>query len=464
MKPITIQDIRRATGARLLAPPPADPPIVEAISTDSRAAPPNSLFVAIPGEKFDGHDFVAAAAGRGAVAAIVERSIDPPPDRCMLLKVDSARAALGKLGRLVREQLRPKVKVIAVAGSNGKTGTKHLIDSALSPSLSGTISPKSFNNDIGVPTTVFAARATDDYLVLEMGTNHPGEIRALTHIGAPDIAVITNCGPEHLEFLGSVDGVRRENASIIEGLNPRGLLVVNGDDRALLEAVREYPGRRVTFGFDRANDLFASDVETGDMGVSFRLNGSRQQQCFVPLLGRHTACNALAAIAVARRLGLDEQRIREALAHASGPEMRLQMQEICGVRVLNDAYNANPASMAAAIDTFASLSAAGRKIMVLGDMLELGPDEAAHHRDVGTLAAGAKPDLIVCVGDRSKSTADAAARAGIAASAIRWYADARAAAAEVPMLVREGDLLLLKGSRGIRLEEIAKAMAMKAAA
>lgn len=465
MKPITLQDVRRATGANLVAPLPVDSPAVEAISTDSRSVPPKSLFVALRGETFDGHTFVAAAAERGAVAALVERPADPaPPAACVQLKVDDARVALGKLGRLVREQLRPKVKVIAVAGSNGKTGTKHLIDSALSSTLTGTISPKSFNNDVGVPTTIFAARATDDYLVLEMGTNHPGEIRNLASIGAPDVAVITNCGPEHLEFLGSLDGVRRENASIVEGLNPKGLLVVNGDDPALLEAVKEYPGRRITFGFGKSNDLFAADVEVTDRGVGFRLNGSRQQQYFLPLLGRHTACNALAAIAVARRLGLDEAQIREALAHARGPEMRLQMQEIDGVRVLNDAYNANPASVAAAIDTFAALPAAGRKVMVLGDMLELGPGEEEHHREAGRLAAAARPDLLVCVGDRAKHVAEAAGRAGMSAAAIKWFPDARSAAGEVPLLIGSGDLVLLKASRGIRLEEIAKAMAMKAAA
>lgn len=464
MKPLTVNDVRRATGARLLTlPPEGDPPTFGAVSTDSRAVPRGSLFVALTGERFDGHDFVVAAAQAGAGAALVERPVADVPPGFLLLKVDSTRAALGKLGRHVRQTLRGKV--IAVAGSNGKTGTKHLIDAALSAGLDGTVSPKSFNNDIGVPTTIFAADPTHDYLVLEMGTNHPGEIRVLADIGRPDIAVITNCGPEHLEFLGDLAGVRRENASIVEGMDRNGLLIVNGDDPELLQAVARFPGKRITFGFNRSNDLFAADVETSDLGVSFRLNGSRQQQYFVPLLGRHNACNALAAIAVARRMGLAENDYREALAHARGPEMRLQMLNVAGARVLNDAYNANPASMAAAIETFLALPApAGRRIMVLGDMLELGPVAEQHHRELGVRAAEARPDVLVCVGEQSKATAESAGRSGMPAAAVHWFADVTAAADAVASWARPGDLVLLKGSRGVRLEKVVEAMARKSAA
>lgn len=464
MKPLTVNDVRRATGARLLTlPPQGEAPQFTSVCTDSRAVSPGCLFVAIPGERFDGHDFVSAAAAAGALAAVVEHPVADPPNGFMLLKVESTRTALGKLGRHVRQTLRGKV--IAVAGSNGKTGTKHLIDAALSHALRGSVSPKSFNNDIGVPATIFAADPTHDYLVLEMGTNHPGEIRTLTGIGLPDIAVITNCGPEHLEFLGDLSGVRRENASIVEGLNRNGLLVVNGDDPELLHAVEQYPGKRITFGFDRSNDLFAADVEMSDLGVSFRLNGSRQQQYFVPLLGRHNACNALAAIAVARRLGLAENDVREALAHARGPDMRLQLVELGGIRILNDAYNANPASMLAAIETFCALPApAGRRVMVLGDMLELGATSDHHHREIGQAAARARPDALVCVGERARVLAESAGRAGLPVASIQWHPDSTAAADDLAGWVRPGDLLLLKGSRGVRLERILDALSKRSAA
>lgn len=259
---------------------------------------------------------------------------------------------MGRLARFVRQQLSSKV--VGVAGSNGKTSTKNLIHSALAGRLRGTISPKSFNNDIGVPLAIFPADPGHDYLVLEMGTNHPGEIQALTDIALPDIAVITNCGPEHLEFLGDLRGVRRENASVINGLNPKGLLIINGDDPDLIEATSAYPGKRLTFGFKPTNDLFAADVECNQTGVRFRLNGGRKQ-VFVPLLGRHTAANALAAIAVARRLGLSEDEVIDNLSRARGAEMRLQLEHANGVTVLNDAYNANPASMKAALETAITL-------------------------------------------------------------------------------------------------------------
>ena len=183
-------------------------------------------------------------------------------------------------------------KVIAVAGSNGKTSTKHLIDAALSGKLRGSISPKSYNNDIGVPLAILPADPTQDYLVLEMGTNHPGEIKILSDMALPDIAVITNCGAEHLEFLGSLAGVCRENADIVSGLNPKGVLIVNGDDPGLLKAVDGTRAMRITFGFSESNDLFATNIECDDKGVHFNLNKSKRR-IFVPMLGRHNACNAL---------------------------------------------------------------------------------------------------------------------------------------------------------------------------
>jgi UDP-N-acetylmuramoyl-tripeptide--D-alanyl-D-alanine ligase len=349
-------------------------------------------------------------------------------------------------------------KVIAIAGSNGKTSTKHLVHAALAGKLRGSMSPKSFNNDIGVPYTIFQADPQQDYLVLEMGTNHPGEIRTLTGIGLPDVALITNCSAEHLEFLGDLSGVRRENACVTEGLATNGLLVVNGDDPELLSAVAAWPGRKVTFGFASTNDLFAADVRADDHGVRFRLNGSRQE-FFVPLLGRHTACNALAAIAVARRLGLSETEIERGLESARGPEMRLQLQQVGQIRVLNDAYNANPASMRAAIDTLGTLPATGRRIAVLGDMRELGRTSERYHREVGHLAAVARLDVLACVGPQSKYVAESAAHSGMSRGRIHCFDNAEAASTVIPRWVREGDLVLLKASRGIHLELVARQIA-----
>jgi UDP-N-acetylmuramoyl-tripeptide--D-alanyl-D-alanine ligase len=454
MKPISIQQIRQILGAKALATIPATAPLVSSICTDSRRMDPGSLFIALPGENYDGHNYLRAAAAGGAVAALVEKIPDVQLPNMHMLLVPDTRKAMGKLARHIRQQML--AKVIAVAGSNGKTSTKHLVDAAIRDSLRGTISPKSFNNDIGVPLTIFPADPLQDYLVLEIGTNHPGEIKVLTDIAQPDIAVITNCGPEHLEFLGDLLGVRRENASIIEGLKPHGLLVVNGDDPELLDTVAAYPGKRVTFGFSEKNDLFASDVRCDETGVHFKLNA--HTPIFVPLLGKHTAANALAAIAVARRLGLHEEAILHGLAHAEGAEMRLQLQTVRGITLLNDAYNANPASMKAALETLQTLPRTGRSIAILGDMRELGESSERFHREVGQFAATARLDMLYCIGPSSKLIAESARQAGMNAKSVKHFRDSQQAAEALAEIFQPGDVVLLKASRTVKLERIAAAI------
>ena len=455
MKPLTLQQIRQAVGGKALTATPSDLPEISAVCTDTRRMEKSSLFVALRGDRFDAHNFLPLAAAGGAIAALVDRVPDNILPNVQLIQVPDTRAALGKLARRVRADLRGKV--VAVAGSNGKTSTKHLIDSALGGRLRGSVSPKSFNNDIGVPLTIFPADPAQDYLVLELGTNHPGEIAALTDIARPDVAVITNVGAEHLEGLGDLMGVRQEEASVIKGLAADGMLVVNGDDRELLEAVNPYRGRRVTFGFGEHNDLFASDVRCDDTGVRFRLNNSRHE-FFVPLLGRHTAANALAAIAVARKMGLHEDEIIENLSRAQGPEMRLQLRKAGAISVLNDAYNANPNSMKAALETAAALPAAGRRIAVLGDMLELGTASERYHRELGEFAAGCRLDYLVCVGPGGAVMAEAAVAAGQPAGRVARYRDSGTLAARIRAFLQDGDLVLLKASRGVRLEAVAAAI------
>jgi UDP-N-acetylmuramoyl-tripeptide--D-alanyl-D-alanine ligase len=455
MKPLSIQQMKQAVGGKQLSSIPASVPPITAVCTDTRRMEPSSLFIALRGENFDGHNFLPQAAAGGAIAALVEQAPDPKLPNMHFIGVPDTRKALGKLATYVRKQMISRV--IAVAGSNGKTSTKHLIDAALCNRFRGSISPKSFNNDIGVPLAIFPADPMQDYLVLEMGTNHPGEIKVLTEMALPDIAVITNCGAEHLEYLGDLMGVRRENASIIAGLQPKGALVVNGDDPELMATVSGYKGLVIRFGFNESNELFASDVRCSNSGVRFYLNKSNRE-VFVPMLGRHNACNALAAIAVARRMGVDEEQIIESLATARGPEMRLQKQEVRGLTLINDAYNANPNSMRAALETVRDLETSGRRIAVLGDMRELGPSGEWYHREIGTAAAGSKLDVLACVGKQAALIAEAAEKAGMPTGAIAKFKDAAAAAAEVPGWLREGDLVLLKASRSIHLERVAEAI------
>jgi UDP-N-acetylmuramoyl-tripeptide--D-alanyl-D-alanine ligase len=461
MKPLSIRQIRQVVGGKALSPIPADAPTVVAVCTDTRRMEGGSLFIALRGDNFNGNDFLPDAARGGAVAALVDTIPEQSLPNVLMIQVPDTRIAMRKLANYCRTQMR--AKVVGVAGSNGKTSTKHLIDAALSGKLRGSISPKNWNNEIGVPLTIFPADPLQDYIVLEMGTNHHGEIRILSDMATPDIAVITNCGADHLEFLGDTMGVRRENATILSGLKPGGLLVVNGDDPELLSAVNEWKGQRVTFGLNPSNDLFATEIRVEEAGTKFTLNNSRRE-VFIPFLGAHSACNALAAIAVARKLAVPEDVIIASLASAHGPEMRLQWQVIGDVRVLNDAYNANPNSMKAALDTVAALPCNGRRIAVLGDMRELGPSSERYHREIGQQVAAAKAfDGLICVGQDATFIADAAQAAGFTHDSIWRFPDSGTASLEVPSLIRGGDLVLLKASRGVRLEAVANALEGKGA-
>jgi UDP-N-acetylmuramoyl-tripeptide--D-alanyl-D-alanine ligase len=464
------------------------------ISTDTRTLQPGDVFIAIRGERFDGNAMVGDALARGAVAAVVDDDSRLPPALPAdfgVLRVACGRRALGAMAAAHRQQVLHGTCIIAVCGSNGKTTTVRLIDAVLSQKLRGRASAKSFNNDIGVPLTILSAAPRDDYLICEIGTNAPGEIAALAAIARPDIAVITSIGREHLEKLGSLRGVAAEEASVLRfvqgGLGtsafraesahspaPLGsVAVVNGDSPELAAAIADLdqrPGAFITFGEGDGADLTVSDIRQSADGVSFSVfAGSTSKQhpaaFHVPLLGRHNASNAAAAVAVGRALGLLDAQIAAGLAAARGPEMRLQVSLVRGITVINDAYNANPDSMRAALATLAELGGAGcRRVVVMGDMLELGPHAPAAHREV-LQAALAVPalDLLVLVGEAMEAAAGAlglepgrSATPGRPSLVLLPILDdgwAEAAAA----LLRPGDTVLLKGSRRMGLERILSA-------
>ena len=426
--------------------------MVSRVTTDTREAGEGDLFVAIRGERFDPHDFLEKAAA--ASGAVVERVPDDAPPSLPLVVVENARVALGDLARHHRRSLT-KTKVIAVAGSNGKTGTKHLLHAALSPTRRGTTSPKSFNNDIGVPLTLLPVDPADDYVIVEVGTNHPGEVEPLSRIALPDVAIITSIGEEHLEGLGDLDGVRRENAKITAGMDGDGVLILPGGEPRLRELC-DFRGRVVTFGATADCDVRVADVHTGYDGTRFRINGI---EAFVPALGLHAASNATAAFAAAVAIGVDPADAIRGLASAEMPSMRMQIVDLPGgVRLINDAYNANPASLRAALATLRDLDHAGRKVAVIGTMLELGEQSDRYHREAGGLAAAAGFDLLIGVGDGGVIVVEAAQAAGLSAQSAHTFATSEEAAEAMPSLVRGGDLLLLKGSRGVGLERIATAL------
>lgn len=456
------------------------------VSIDSRTIRPGEVFIAIKGDTHDGHVHAAAAA-RTAGLLIVERDIDTAslPPGVGVLKVPSTRRALGQIAHAHRRAL-VGAKVIAVCGSNGKTTTVRLIDAILRTRLRGVASVKSYNNDIGVPVTLLGARAADQYVICEVGTNAPGEIGALGAIVEPDVAVITSIGREHLQGLGSIEGVASEEAAILRAVRRGGLAIVPADAPALRPHL---PGASQSGGEGRTHGgvsyILFGDADDADLRLTeachqwcprpcggavpelrFTVNG--RWPFTLPLVGRHNACNALAAIAVARRLGIDDESIGRALSIAGGAEMRWQHAVIGGVEVINDAYNANPDSMLASLATFADLyggtalqSRVGAcRTIILGNMLELGDHAAGAHREIGEAIAHRRAcDRLFTIGDLAALAAEACTHAASGAIEVETLPDLTPdAVADLAARFSPGDVVLLKGSRGNRLERIVAAL------
>ncbi len=428
--------------------------VVLRVCTDSRQVQRGDVFFALAGERFDGHDFLPAVA-HTAVAVVVrhDRTI-ADLGGCARILVDDTRAALGRLGARYRAEFN--LPVVAVAGSNGKTTTKELIASVLGQGRNTLKSDASFNNEIGVPLTLLRLDQQHQAAVLELGTNHPGELAPLARMIQPKYGVITCIGREHLEFFGDLAGVANEEGSLAELLPPSGKLFLNGDDEwsGPIAARSKCPVVRV--GMGDKNHWRALEVRPEPEGLAFHVQGPRAElvgDYRLGLLGRHQAVNALFAIALAAELGLGRAEITRGLAACKPPKMRLQFWESNGIRVLDDAYNANADSMRAALQTFQDLPFQGRRVAVLGDMAELGPHSQAAHEEVGRRAAELGVDQLFAVGKMAPFMAQGARSAGL--NRVLEFIEVEAAAAAIRQFVRGGDLVLLKASRASRLERIA---------
>jgi len=445
--------ICRACGGELICGSP-DTNVLR-VSTDSRQVRAGDLFIAIKGDKFDGHDFVADVITKGATAVLVERR------RAMrgnvpVVAVEDTRKALGQIGARYRRDFR--IPVIAVGGSNGKTTTKELVAAVLRQELPTVWSEASFNNDIGVPLTLLNIESQHRAAVLEVGTNHPGELPALVRLIEPWIGVITSIGREHLEHFHDVEGVANEEGWLAELLPNNGVLLLNGDSDWTDPIARRSPARVMRVGTGAKNDWRAEFVAMKETGVTFRLSAPRADfngEYQIGLLGRHQMTNAVFALAVAAEIGLGADEARAGLATAKPAKMRMQFWEAGGVRVLDDCYNANADSMLAALETLADLPCSGKRIAVLGDMAELGEHTAAAHEEIGRRAAELKIDGVVAVGKFAKHTADAAAEGGLEATV---FSDVTVAANELPKRAQAGDLVLLKASRSTGLERVGAAL------
>lgn len=418
------------------------------VSTDTRTIQIGDLFVALSGDSFDGHDYVEQAASNGAVAAIVGREVDAT---IPLYRVEDTLTALQQLAAYHREILRAGgaggTKVIAVTGSNGKTTTRHLIATVLSAKLRGTQSPKSFNNHIGVPLTLLAASTQDDFVVAEVGTNHPGEIEPLARLLLPDVAVITNIGAAHIGHFGSREAIAQEKGALLSYVAADGLVIVPHDEPLLDAAIEQIAGEMQIC-------CIGNDVQvTGgnENGLTVNANGEHMDMT-LPLPGEHNVTNALAAVAVGQWFGMDVESIAAALAGAAPVDMRAQTVRRGDVTFINDAYNANPDSMRAALTMLAAADAPARRVAVLGDMFELGDFAMDAHRAVGEQIAAMdeRIDLVVLIG--KLSTHAAVALPAERCCVFEQWDDALPA--RVRELLQPNDLVLVKASRGMALERL----------
>ena len=460
----TAAELAEATGGRWLEPPPAS---LAGVATDTRAPAPGALFVALRGERFDAHAFLGQAARSGAAAALVSDAAAPAAGLPRLLVSDTL-AALGAVARHHRRRF--DLPVVAVTGSNGKTTTREMVAAILATRGPVLKTEGNLNNEVGVPLTLLGLRAEHRAAVVEMGMNHPGEIARLAAIALPQVGLVTNAAPAHLEGLGTVDGVADAKAELYQGLPGGGVAIANADDPRMLRRALASGRRVLTFAMagSQRGDVVVLEVLAQDAGgLRFLLGvGQRELEVTLPLVGVHNAANAAAAACAAVALGCTDREIVRGLAGVQPVGRRLRLERLAGeVLLVDDCYNANPLSMEAALATLQAMARAegGRALAVLGDMLELGPGELELHRGVGAAAARAGLDGLYAFGPRSASLAEGARQAGLPAAAIFHTEDLEALTAQVRARLAPRDVLLVKASRGMKLERLVEALSRRPA-
>ncbi|MGH7846623.1 MAG: UDP-N-acetylmuramoyl-tripeptide--D-alanyl-D-alanine ligase [Candidatus Binatia bacterium] len=457
------REILTATGGRLLQ-EGASAAFGEVV-TDSRAVTQGSVFVALKGERFDAHDFLPDAVRRGACCLVVHKQPRPRvPGHVAVITVDDTLSALGALGHYRRKMLAPKV--LAITGSNGKTTTKEMVAAILErasldgKSLKGRISKTqgNYNNLVGVPLTLLGLSGKEKIAVLELGTNHPGEIRRLTKMVEPDMGLITTVAPAHLEGLKSLAGVAREKGSLFTGIKRGGIAVINTDDPWLRRLGSKFPGRRVTYG--SRGQVRAEKVKMrGACGTSFILKaGSARQHVRLGLPGAHNLSNALGAAAMAYGLGVRLKSIARGLKAVSALPMRMELARWKDFGIINDTYNANPASMEAALASLAAVGGKKHQVAILGDMLELGRKTRQCHFELGKKAARYGIDRLYLLGPNAPHVRKGALAGGLKAQQVIIGQSHENIARLVAADIRKGDWLLFKGSRGMKMENVLTAL------
>ena len=453
---LTLADVLEATGGALVhkAPESAAGLALESVSIDSRTSEPGALFVAIHGPRLDGHDFASAAAERGARAVLMDRPAEAAG--LPIVRVADTTRALADLARHVRR--RAKVPVVGITGSVGKTTTKDMTAQLLATRGPVLKTEGNLNNQYGLPLTLLRLRPEHTAAVIEMGMSAPGEIRALAMLAEPDVATITRVAPVHLEFFPSVDAIAEAKAEILEGLVARGTAVLNGDDPRVRRIGERFPGRVVWFGRDRRFDVSAESWRGSAFGMRFDLRvAGRSVDVALPLAGPHFALNFLAAAAAAHVLGIEPEAMAEAALALRPARHRGEVLQL-GERVvlLDDCYNSSPDALEAAVVALGLLPGQ-RRVAILGDMLELGQAGPSLHRESGRSLAG-RVDVVIGVGPLAVEIVAGAREAGVDAAALCHFASEAEAVPGATALVGPGDAVLVKASRGVRLETVVEAL------
>lgn len=450
MKELTLKQLAQWCGGTV--PEQYQSVAVTGIQHDSRNVRSGDLFIALTGERADGHDYVAKARQAGAVAALVSRPVE---DELPQILVEDTLLAYGAIAKAYRRELN--IPVIAITGSVGKTTTKEMIACVLSGKYQISKTQGNHNNNLGLPITIMEMPEDTEIAVLELGMNHFGEMSYLTSIAQPDVVVITNIGTMHIEHLGTREGILKAKLEIMEGIRKDGVAVFNGDE-PLLWNLREGTHRRIYFGIENDRcDVVAEEIRQMDGGMYFTVRGMGQRfQIYVPQEGRHSVYNALAAVTVGLLQKISPETIQYQLGLFHNTGMRQKIYEEQGYTIIEDCYNAGPESMEAALHVLSERACEGKRIAVLGDMLELGSRSQAEHYRVGRLAAVAA-DRILAYGDHSQRVITGAVTGGMSIKNAVHYEDQYEMAEALKHLAKPGDVILFKGSRGMKMEQVLQA-------
>lgn len=426
------------------------------VSIDSRSVKDNDIFIAIKGERFDGHNFVAEAIEKGACCVIVAKDKAVALGNrvpCSLISVKDTTESLINLAYYHRKRF--DIPVVCISGSNGKTTTKEILTELLSTKYNVLKNEGNQNNAMGLSLTLLNLKSEHKIAVLELGTNHFGEIRELTRIASPNVGIITNIGPAHLEFFQDARGVLKEKWQLIEELSPPCIAILNADDVSLKEKMSFLPHDAdmniFTFAIKENADFRASAIRCSGRKTHFLI---KNKPIVLNTISRANVYNALAAYAASRIFSIDAFDIVEKFKNMKFPKARFEVKKINGVNVIDDAYNANPASFSWALESLKNIRSRGRKIVVIGDMLELGREKETLHRDVGVLLCASKVDMIVAVGPLSHIASEAAVKRGFDTKQVYKCLSNKEAKKIISDIAKANDTVLLKGSRAMKLEEI----------